>query len=119
MESNQSTTIWVTFKLPGIHRYPDAPEEVAYLRYPHRHLFGFKVTMQVFHDDRDVEFHMLRNWCVNQYGATLSLDHKSCEMIARELLEHLSDKYPGRSISVQVDEDGECGAVVTYDMQKC
>ena len=25
--------IWITFSLPGMHRYPDAPDEVAYLRF--------------------------------------------------------------------------------------
>ena len=49
-------SIWVTFQKEGIHKYPDAPDEVEFLRYPHRHIFKFKVQIDVEHDDRDIEF---------------------------------------------------------------
>ena len=107
------TSIWVTFARHGIHCYPEAPFEVAYLRQPHRHLFQFKVSMPVFHDDREVEFHMLQNWIARQYETgVLNFDYKSCEMLAHELASALVDKY-ARSITVEVSEDGECGAVVS------
>ena len=48
--------IFVTFQKEGIHRYPDAPEGVEFLRHPHRHMFHFRVEIEVFHDDRDIEF---------------------------------------------------------------
>jgi len=53
--------IWVTFKKEGIHKYPAALEDpkledVSFLGYPHRHIFHFKVWIEVFHDDRDIEF---------------------------------------------------------------
>lgn len=110
----ESTDIWITFALHGIHQYPNAPEEVAYLRDPHRHLFKFKVTVSVYHDDREVEFHMLQNWCKSLYSSgVLELNHKSCEMLARELLSKLTEKYSlDRSYEVEVSEDGECGAVL-------
>ena len=110
----QSLEIWITFALHGMHRYPDAPEEVAYLRNPHRHLFQFKVSVSVTHDDREVEFHMLQNWCKGLYAQSiLELDFKSCEMIARDLLGKLVDKYGNqRAYQVEVSEDGECGAVL-------
>lgn len=107
------TKIWVTFSIPGVHRYPEAPEDVAYLRNLHRHLFKFKITLQVFHDDRDIEFHQLLNWCRAQYQGDLSVDYKSCEMLARDLATRLTtySSVP-RMIEVEVSEDGECGAVV-------
>ena len=46
--------IWVTFQKEGIHKYPDAPDEVDFLRYPHRHMFHFKVQIEVYNDDRDI-----------------------------------------------------------------
>ena len=109
-------TIWITFALPGIHRYPDAPEEVAYLRELHRHMFHFKVGMTVAHSNREVEFHMLKNWCVGLYKeGTLQLDYKSCEMMAEDLLTKLADEYGNeRVLSVEVSEDQECGAIVTW-----
>lgn len=111
---SMNTKVWVTFEIPGIHCYPAAPDDVAYLRSPHRHLFKFRVTAQVFHDDREIEFHQLLNWCRAQYTGDLSVDYKSCEMIAHELLSRLAShiKIP-RMIEVEVSEDGECGAVVT------
>jgi len=110
-----AATIWVTFQLPGIHCYPDAPDAVAYLRSPHRHLFHFKVSVEVTHDNRDIEFHLLLNTLRGLYAdGTLQLDHKSCETIARELLARVVNMYPNRAIAVAVSEDGECGAEITY-----
>lgn len=115
--SKGDTRIWVTWARHGIHRYPDAPSEVAYLSNLHRHLFKFKVTVSVQHDDREIEFHMLQNWCMSLYGSgELALDFQSCEMIARGLLSRLVDKYGhNRYYEVEVSEDGECGAVVTHE----
>ena len=53
-------TIWVTFQKEGIHKYPDAPKEVEFLKYPHRHIFKFKVAIEVFHGDRDIEFFIFK-----------------------------------------------------------
>jgi uncharacterized protein YqgQ len=107
--------IWIRFDLPGIHCYPNAPEEVAYLRSPHRHLFKFKITISVYHDDREIEYHMFMNWIKSLYSSSvLQLDYKSCEHIARELLEQVIAKYPGRTTEVEVSEDGECGSIVRY-----
>jgi hypothetical protein len=108
--------IWVTFALPGIHRYPNAPDDVAYLRDPHRHLFKFRVTVNVLHNDREIEFHQFLNFCTSQYATgTLQLNYKSCEMLAEELITVLSEKYKNRLFEVEVSEDGECGAIVTSD----
>lgn len=111
-----NTSIWVKFTRHGIHRYPNAPEEVAYLRDPHRHLFYFKASITVFHNDREIEFHMFQNWLLSLFDTgVLQLDYKSCEMIAKELLTEITTKYDcsNRDVSVEVSEDDECGAVVT------
>ena len=89
------------------------------MRDRHRHIFKFRVTMDVGHSNREVEFHMLKSWCVSLYEThALELDHKSCEMLAEELLDKLSERYNPfefsvpRGMSVEVSEDGECGAIV-------
>jgi hypothetical protein len=107
-------SIWVTFAKIGFHRYPDAPEEVAYLRNEHRHEFQFRVEITVFHDDREIEFHMFKNWLLSLYDQELKVDYKSCEMLAMELLNKVLDKYncDNRSVEVTVSEDGECGSTV-------
>ena len=99
--------IWVTFRKEGIHKYPDAPEGVTFLKFPHRHIFHFKVKLEVFHDDREVEFILFKRELEALYDdETLQLNNMSCEMIAKELL----NKYKLERCSVF--EDNENGAVV-------
>lgn len=107
--------IFVTFQKEGIHRYPDAPEGVEFLKHPHRHIFHFRVDIDVFHNDRDIEFILFKRELEALYSAaTLQVDHKSCEMLAEDLIDYISQKYPGREVSVEVSEDGENGATLTH-----
>jgi len=121
----QSTNIWVTFTKEGIHKYPAAltdPKlatgdeyDVSFLGYPHRHIFHFKVEIEVFHDDRDIEFIQFKRWLENLYASeTLQLDYKSCEMICDDLAEQINNKYPNRKLNITVSEDNENGATCTY-----
>lgn len=113
--------IYVTFQRAGLHRYPRAEhdadlKDVNYLGYVHRHLFKFRVGIEVFHNDRELEFHQFLNFLQDLYEVgTLDLDFKSCEMIADDLYEHIADRYPGRTVTIDVSEDGECGVVAVYD----
>ncbi len=110
--------IWVTFRKEGIHCYPEAPEEVSFLRSPHRHLFHFKVWVEVKHNNRDREFFIEKNWIESLYnGGILILSYKSCEMMADELYEKLKERYQGegRKIKIEISEDGENGCWVEYD----
>lgn len=107
--------IWVTFQKEGIHCYPDAPAGVEFLRHPHRHIFHFRVDIEVFHDDRDIEFILFKRELEGLYSeGTLQLDYKSCEMIADDLSEYVLDKYPGRYLEISVSEDNENGCLNTY-----
>lgn len=117
--------IWVTFRKEGIHRYPAAltdPKlatgdeyDVSFLGHPHRHMFHFKVYLEVFHDDRDVEFIQFKRWLENLYNqGTLALDFKSCEMMADDLYSQISSKYTDRKIWIEVSEDGENGCLKQY-----
>jgi hypothetical protein len=117
--------IWVTFRKEGIHRYPAAGHDpklasgdeydVSFLQYPHRHMFHFKVYLEVFHDDRDVEFIQFKRWLENLYNkGTLELDYKSCEMMADDLYKEISSKYTDRKIWIEVSEDGENGCLKQY-----
>lgn len=112
--------IFVTFKVEGLHHWPDAPPRRNYLSNPHRHQFGFRVETTVKHDDREIEFHDLRDraeFLAGDLGAPgpltklVDFGAMSCEHIARELGAQLAREYE-RSFVVTVDEDGECGATV-------
>lgn len=117
--------IFVTFQKEGIHCYPAAATDnklatgdeydVSFLASPHRHMFHFKVGITVTHNDRDIEFIQFKRWCENQYkDGILKLDYKSCEMIADDLYEKITIKYPNRPIEIEVSEDGENGCRINY-----
>ena len=107
-------SIYVTFQKEGIHQYPDAPEGVEFLKHPHRHLFKFRVEIEVYHNDREIEFILFKRELENLYNAgALQLNSKSCEMIAEELIGFIKNKYSNRNITVEVSEDGENGAILT------
>jgi hypothetical protein len=112
-------TIFIKFQKEGIHRYPDAATnpalvDVSFLAFPHRHMFHFVVHVDVKHDDRDIEFILLKRELEALYETkTLELDFKSCEMIARELLDYIVTRYPNRYVTVEVSEDNENGAYVS------
>lgn len=121
-----SRTIYVTFQKEGIHCFPQAltdPKyaDVSFLGHPHRHIFHFKVWISVEHDDRDIEFIQFKRWLESMYvqescgRSELSLQNASCEMLAGELIEKIAKRYPGRRIMVDVSEDGENGAVLTWE----
>jgi hypothetical protein len=114
--------IWVTFRKEGIHHFPLAAtdptlEEVSFLAHPHRHIFHFKVWIDVFHNDRDIEFILFKRRLESLYGdGTLKLNNKSCEMIADELCETIRASYPNREIRIEVSEDGENGCFIEYPL---
>ena len=121
--------IWVTFRKEGIHCYPaaaTAPElatgdqyDVSFLGSPHRHIFHFRVSIDVFHNDRDIEFIQFKRWLENLYsGGILELNYKSCEMIADDLYLQIADRYPDRAVWIEVAEDGENGCLIKYETSR-
>lgn len=114
--------IWVAFQREGIHKYPAALEDpnladVSFLGYPHRHIFHFRVSISVLHNDRDIEFIQFKRWCESLFSsnnAVLALDYKSCEMIADELYNQINLRYPGRHVIISVSEDNENGCEIIY-----
>lgn len=121
--------IWVTFRKEGIHRYPAASSnpalstadeyDVTFLSYPHRHIFHFRVWIDVWHSNRDLEFIQFKRWLENLYStAVLSLEWKSCEMIADDLYIQIADRYPDRAVWIEVAEDGENGCLIKYELSR-
>ena len=121
--------IWVTFRKEGIHRYPDAATnpllatgdeyDVSFLASPHRHIFHFRVWIDVFHSDRDIEFIQFKRWLENLYAkGTLKLDYKSCEMISDDIYIKIAERYPNRAVWIEVAEDGENGCLIKYEISR-
>ncbi len=121
--------IWVTFQKEGIHFYPAAATDpalktgdeydVSFLGAPHRHIFHFRVWIDVVHNDRDIEFIQFKRWLQKLYeSGTVQLDYKSCEMMADDLYLQIAARYPGRSVWIEVSEDGENGALIKYETHR-
>ena len=120
--------IFVTFQREGIHCYPAAGTDpalktndqydVSFLASPHRHMFHFNVAIQVFHNDRDIEFIQFKRWLDNLYTGVLELNFKSCEMISDDLYQQIANRYPDRDIHITVSEDGENGATIYYNVSQ-
>ena len=70
--------VWVTFQKEGVHLYPAAAndpllatggwDDVSFLGVAHRHIFHFRVAIDVFHDDRDIEFIQFKRWLESLYA---------------------------------------------------
>jgi hypothetical protein len=126
IKDSASRMIWVTFQKEGIHCYPAAATDpnlatgdeydVSFLGTPHRHIFHFRVSIDVFHNDRDIEFIQFKRWLENLYkDGVLQLNYKSCEMIADDLYVQIAQRYPSRCVIIEVSEDGENGCSITYN----
>jgi len=126
-----SRQIWVTFRKEGVHCYPAAATDpklntndeynVAFLASPHRHIFHFRVSIDVFHNDRDIEFIQFKRWCEALYNGSntvLELNYKSCEMIADDLYVQIAARYPNRCVIIEVSEDGENGCSISYNLTR-
>jgi len=123
--------IWVTFRKEGIHCYPAAATDpklntageydVSFLASPHRHIFHFRVWIDVWHSDRDIEFIQFKRWLESLYSSNnnvLALDWKSCEMIADDLYTQIAGRYPERAVWIEVAEDGENGCLIKYELSR-
>lgn len=129
IKENADRKIFVRFQKEGIHRYPAAATDpllatgdeydVSFLGVPHRHIFHFRVWIDVFHNDRDIEFIQFKRWLENLYrDGTLQLDFKSCEMMSDDLYLQIAGRYPNRAVWIEVAEDGENGALIKYEIQQ-
>jgi len=121
--------IWITLQREGIHSYPAAASDpklntndeydVSFLAHPHRHMFHFRIAIEVFHNDREIEFIQFKRWLGNLYNdSTLELNHKSCEMIADDLYSQIAIRYHNRKVIIDVSEDNENGCSIEYNTKE-
>lgn len=109
------TYIEVRTRFEGFHRWHDAPDEVDFLRNRHRHEFHVRARILVGHDDRELEFILVKRYLtkiIESWGRELG--SFSCEMMASTLANSILAHYGLRDLEVEVSEDGENGAVVAY-----
>ena len=100
--------VYVKFTFEGLHKWKDAPENTSFLRNLHRHIFHVVVKVQVFENDREIEFYELLKYCKSIF----TLDElASCESMAQMLGYKITQRYPDRRVIVDISEDNENGAI--------
>ena len=105
--------IIVKTQFEDFHRWKDAPKEVAFLRNLHRHIFFVEISCEVTHDDRELEFFMVKKILdafIREKVKKMD-DKKSCEQMAQIIKSFLWERYQ-RYFSVKILEDNENGAIV-------
>lgn len=108
--------IFVTTEFVGLHHWPEAPKEVEFLRNIHRHRFKVRAEIESFHNDRELEFFMVQSFInsVIEKSVKRMKKRRSCEDMAELILKKLQEKYGDhREYSVEVNEDGENGAILS------
>lgn len=89
--NNMKKQVIAQLTIEGFHNYPDAPNEVNFLQFQHRHQFVIKIGYEVQDLNREKEIFMARdeveNYINEAYGSPAQFGAMSCEMIANELLE--------------------------------
>lgn len=112
------TYIKIRTEFEGFHFYPGAgsvDERIRFLENEHRHIFKIEVKISVNHSDRELEFFLVK-WALQDFIKSGKMNHKSCEMIATDILEnHLKKKYgASRYYEIIVSEDGESDGIVEF-----
>lgn len=119
----------VRTQFEALHHWADAPDEVAFLRSPHRHIFHVEMRVPVGHDDRQVEFILLKRCldnCIQTLASEMDTSRWSCERWGRELVSvgwevhsdgqvNIATEQSDNCVFVDcvfVSEDGENGAMV-------
>ncbi len=122
MTKNTKTFIKVRTEFEGYHYYPDAgniDERIRFLENEHRHMFKVEVKISVTHTDRELEFFLVK-WALQEFIKSGNQNHKSCEMIAEDILQnHLIPLYgDNRFYEIVVSEDGESDGIIEHTPNK-
>ena len=121
MEIKSKLSVGIKTSFIALHCYPEAPNAVSFLRDMHRHVFHVNLETEVSHDDRDIEFILLKEDIDKFISSRLKLrewpDNVSCEMIATDIGNYILENYKVNWVKVLISEDDENYAVV--ELERC
>jgi hypothetical protein len=88
-------TVIIQFDIEGYHNYPNAPAQVQFLSFMHRHTFTIKAAYLVTNLNREREIFICRDevksYLLESFGVPCHFGAMSCEMIANEVLRFSKD----------------------------
>lgn len=108
-------SILIKNEISGMHRWPDAPDNVGFLRNPHRHVFTIVTEIEVRHDDRELEFFTVQLKIQSHLNTTNLMDggSTSCEQLATNVARYVIDTFGEREVTCTVYEDNENAGRIT------
>jgi hypothetical protein len=108
------SAVWATLELPGYHQHSDTPAHRRYLQARHRHLFRIRVELSTDPGANHVDPHDLQGMIRAWWGPhTRECGTAACAYVAAEIGNFLTDQDLSVA-TVDVAEDGECGATIRY-----
>lgn len=106
--------IWIKTQKENFHFWNEASEDIGFLKNRHRHLFYFKVYIEVLHNNREIEFFQFKKFIEDKLESKRLWEDMSCEMISDWLFKIINFEYPKRKIIIEVSEDNENGSKKEY-----
>jgi hypothetical protein len=113
MANQPSLLVSASFEIPGLHCWPDAPNDKFYLRNFHRHMFYITLVKRVLGDNREIEFISLKEDGLSWFTSTFhwskgcyDLGERSCEQIGLLLMDFFDLDC------CKVFEDNENGSIL-------
>ena len=98
--------------IEGFHNWPGAPEQFAFLKSRHRHIFEIRCRFEVHNKEREKEVIFqqtkIADFLYREFGNPCEFNGMSCESIAELIMNSFCD-----CCSVTVLEDGYGGATFT------
>lgn len=104
-------SVWVTTQFEAQHHWPEAPDEVAFLRTLHRHVFHVYVEVSIDHS-RQLEFIMLKRYIEGVCQRIPNNSTWSCEQMAFFIESSMYYDYDYEWAIIRVSEDGENGSTL-------
>jgi hypothetical protein len=121
---NVMKAVYCRFQIEGVHNLlPDDESGESYQKNEHRHIFHFCITVNAADAHPLMNPVRIRRMCLQQFdafgGSTSLLYFNNLQVLdlADWLCRELWVAFEGRGVRVDVSEDGENGAVVTYGME--
>ena len=111
-----SMKVVVKTEIEGFHSFKDAPEEVAFLRNEHRHIFDITATLPET-KDRSLEFFIVKK-ALDDLCRVIFKEDLSCENYAKKVARALLTTYDVPNCEVRVFEDGRDGSIVNAIKEK-
>lgn len=94
----------------AIHFYPDAPEQVSFLRNRHRHRFDVSICLETA-GDRELEFFMVKKDLDNVLrNLGNDIGDSSCESLCEQIEDGMVNLGYDNIMMILVWEDGENGS---------